>query len=216
VRITSANSSQLDRLNQQLNQYHELQAKYFTAKSSVRDAQVGYWFEMVDHPEIDQHVSAEREFLILGKVFYNQNNLPKELLQQINLLLKGSRWQGLSEERQANELFVVRREVKIVPEYQAWIHRPAAYPLRAKVVGPEGEEIYVDAWGRIKVRFMFTRSDDHAHDGGAGANDNDTDSAWVDVLTPWAGEGYGARFHPRVGEIVVIDFFEGMSIDPLS
>ena len=206
---TSANSSQLDRLNQQLNQYHELQAKYFTAKSSVRDAQVGYWFEMVDHPEIDQHVSVEREFLILGKVFYNQNNLPKELLQQINLLLKGSRWQGLSEERQANELFVVRREVKIVPEYQAWIHRPAAYPLRAKVVGPEGEEIYVDAWGRIKVRFMFTRSDDHAHDGGAGANDNDTDSAWVDVLAPWAGEGYGARFHPRVGEIVVIDFFEG-------
>jgi len=206
---TSANSSQLDRLNQQLNQYHELQAKYFTAKSSVRDAQVGYWFEMVDHPEIEQHVSAEREFLILGKVFYNQNNLPKELLQQINLLLKGSRWQGLNEERQANELFVVRREVKIVPEYQAWIHRPAAYPLRAKVVGPEGEEIYVDAWGRIKVRFMFTRSDDHAHDGGAGANDNDTDSAWVDVLTPWAGEGYGARFHPRVGEIVVIDFFEG-------
>lgn len=206
---TPANSSQLDRLNQQLNQYHELQAKYFTAKSSVRDAQVGYWFEMVDHPEIDQHVSAEREFLILGKVFYNQNNLPKELLQQINLLLKGSRWQGLNEERQANELFVVRREVKIVPEYQAWIHRPAAYPLRAKVVGPEGEEIYVDAWGRIKVRFMFTRSDDHAHDGGAGANDNDTDSAWVDVLTPWAGEGYGARFHPRVGEIVVIDFFEG-------
>lgn len=206
---TPANSSQLDRLNQQLNQYHELQAKYFTAKSSVRDAQVGYWFEMVDHPEIDQHVSVEREFLILGKVFYNQNNLPKELLQQINLLLKGSRWQSLSEERQANELFVVRREVKIVPEYQAWIHRPEAYPLRAKVVGPEGEEIYVDAWGRIKVRFMFTRSDDHAHDGGAGANDNDTDSAWVDVLTPWAGEGYGARFHPRVGEIVVIDFFEG-------
>ncbi|MNR92369.1 Phage-related baseplate assembly protein [compost metagenome] len=207
--VTLANSSQLDRLNQQLNQYHELYSKYFTAKSSVRDARVGYWFEMIDHPEIDQHVSAEREFLILGKVFYNQNNLPKELLQQINLLLKGSRWQGLSEERQANELFVVRREVKIVPEYQAWIHRPAAYPLRAKVVGPEGEEIYVDAWGRIKVRFMFTRSDDHAHDGGAGANDNDTDSAWVDVLTPWAGEGYGARFHPRVGEIVVIDFFEG-------
>ena len=38
--------------------------------------------------------------------------------------------------------------------------------------------------GRIKVRFLFTRSDDHGHDGGAGSNDNDTDSAWVDVLTP--------------------------------
>src|SRR5690606_38711278 len=47
------------------------------------------------------------------------------------------------------------------------------------------------------------------HDGGAGSNDNDSDSAWVDVLTPWAGEGYGVRLHPRIGEIVVIDFFEG-------
>uniref|UniRef100_UPI001444412F DUF2345 domain-containing protein n=1 Tax=Acinetobacter indicus TaxID=756892 RepID=UPI001444412F len=59
------------------------------------------------------------------------------------------------------------------------------------------------------VRFLFTRSDDHQHDGGAGSNDNDTDSAWVDVLTPWAGEGYGARFLPRINEIVVIDFFDG-------
>ena len=31
----------------------------------------------------------------------------------------------------------------------------------------------------------------------------------MDVLTPWAGEGYGARFLPRIGEIVVIDFFDG-------
>lgn len=31
----------------------------------------------------------------------------------------------------------------------------------------------------------------------------------VDVLTPWAGEGYGARFLPRIGEVVVIDFFDG-------
>ena len=29
------------------------------------------------------------------------------------------------------------------------------------------------------------------------------------MLTPWAGEGYGARFLPRIGEIVVIDFFDG-------
>lgn len=47
------------------------------------------------------------------------------------------------------------------------------------------------------------------HDNGSGANNNDTDSAWVDVLTPWAGEGYGSRFLPRIGEIVVINFFDG-------
>ncbi|MCT9979829.1 DUF2345 domain-containing protein, partial [Acinetobacter sp. I-MWF] len=88
-------------------------------------------------------------------------------------------------------------------------HRPIASPQRAKVVGPSGEEIHVDEWGRIKVRFLFSRNEDNTHDGGAGSNDNDTDSAWVDVLTPWAGEGYGARFLPRIGEIVVIDFFDG-------
>ncbi len=31
----------------------------------------------------------------------------------------------------------------------------------------------------------------------------------MDVLTPWAGDGYGARFLPRVDEIVVIQFFDG-------
>ncbi|MNU77024.1 Phage-related baseplate assembly protein [compost metagenome] len=113
------------------------------------------------------------------------------------------------EQRHFAELNVVRRNIKAVPEYSPLEHRPAAYPQRARVVGLEGESIHVDQWGRIKVRFLFTRTDDHSHDGGAGSNDNDTDSAWVDVLTPWAGAGYGARFLPRVGEIVVIDFFDG-------
>ncbi|MFV5442971.1 DUF2345 domain-containing protein, partial [Acinetobacter oleivorans] len=113
------------------------------------------------------------------------------------------------EQRHFAELNVVRRNIKAVPEYNPLEHRPAAHPQRAKVVGLEGESIHVDQWGRIKVRFLFTRTDDHSHDGGAGSNDNDTDSAWVDVLTPWAGAGYGARFLPRVGEIVVIDFFDG-------
>ncbi len=206
---TSASSAQLDKLSQQLNQYHALQSKYFKASSSVRDAQVGYWFELHDHPEIDQHPVDEREFLILGKYFYNQNNLPKDILLQLDQLIQSSRWKVLGDERQANELYLVRRHIPIVPEYHPLQHRPMAHPQRAKVVGPEGERIYVDEWGRIKVRFLFTRSEDHQHDGGAGANDNDSDSAWVDVLTPWAGEGYGARFHPRVGEIMVIDFFEG-------
>lgn len=127
-------------------------------------------------------------------------------------LLTQSRWDqhGYDDiERQGNELTLIRRQIKTAPEYNPEQHRPIAYPQRAKVVGPEGETIHVDEWGRIKVRFLFTRSDDHGHDGGAGSNDNDTDSAWVDVLTPWAGEGYGARFLPRIGEVVVIDFFDG-------
>lgn len=206
---TDSGTQQLEKISQQLSHYQNLQSKYFTAYSSVRDAQVGYWFELIGHAEIDQHAGADKEFLILGKEFYQQNNLPKDILHLVDGLLTASHWQMNNDQRQANILHVVRRYIAVVPEYDPLQHRPAAYPQRAKVVGPDGETIYVDAWGRIKVRFLFTQGADHAHDGGAGSNDNDTDSAWVDVLTPWAGAGYGARFHPRIGEIVVIDFFEG-------
>ncbi|AOA59611.1 type VI secretion system Vgr family protein [Acinetobacter larvae] len=209
---TAAGSTQLDKLNKQLNQYQALQSKYFTAYSSVRDSQVGYWFQLQDHPELEKnHQASDKEFLILAKHFYNQNNLPKDIQQHIERLLTLSHWknsQDSEQERQANQLNLIRRSIDMVPAYDPLLHRPTAHVQRAKVVS-DGEEIYVDEWGRIKVRFLFTRSDDHQHDGGAGSNDNDTDSAWVDVLTPWAGEGYGARFLPRKDEIVVIDFFDG-------
>lgn len=210
---TASGNAQIERINQNLRHYYAMQAKQFIAHSSVRDAQVGYWFQLTGHPEIDLHSGADQEFLIYAKTFYHQNNLPKDLNNQVNQLLQHSQWQlpvdHDPEQRQGNSLILQRRNIVTVPAYDPLRHRPAAHPQRAIVAGPAGEEIHVDAWGRIKVRFLFTRSDDHAHDGGAGSNDNDTDSAWVDVLTPWAGEGYGARFLPRVGEIVVIDFFDG-------
>lgn len=207
---TISSAQQIEKLNQNMTAYQEFQAKYFTAHSSVRDAQVGYWFELTGHPEIDTHERADRQFLIYEKQFYNQNNLPKALQQQIERLQPTSTLNFLqNQERQGNQLSLIRRQIKLVPDYQPLVHRPAVYPQRARVVGSENEEIHVDEWGRIKVRFLFTRAEDHAHDTGAGSNENDTDSAWVDVLTPWAGEQYGARFLPRVGELVVIDFFDG-------
>ncbi|EPG7538289.1 type VI secretion system Vgr family protein [Acinetobacter baumannii] len=207
---TSASNQQLEKFNQNLSAYHDAKSKQFVAQTTVRDTQVGYWFELNEHPEIDLHNGADKEFLIIGKHYYNQNNLPKDLNQQIQTLVQQSDWQASqTDERQGNQLILQRRHIKTVPEYQPLQYRPQASVQRARVVGPEGEEIYVDEWGRIKVRFLFTRADDHNHDGGAGTNNNDTDSAWIDVLTPWAGEGYGARFLPRIGEIVVIDFFNG-------
>jgi type VI secretion system secreted protein VgrG len=212
---TPSGNSQIEKFNQNLSNYYDSQAKQFTATSTVRDAHVGYWFELNEHPEIDQHSGADKEFLITAKSFYNQNNLPKDLTDQVTALVQQSNWQATqitsntSDERQASNLTIQRRNISTVPAYNPLQHRPIASPQRAKVVGPSGEEIHVDEWGRIKVRFLFSRNEDNTHDGGAGSNDNDTDSAWVDVLTPWAGEGYGARFLPRIGEIVVIDFFDG-------
>ncbi|AMW78310.1 type VI secretion system protein [Acinetobacter sp. TGL-Y2] len=212
---TKSSKNQIEKLNENLSLYFNSQAKHFKATSTVRDAHVGYWFELIEHPEIDQHSGSDKEFLITSKIFYNQNNLPKDLTDQVTALLQHSHWQlnhittNNTDERQANQLVLQRRSIDILPSYNPLQDRPMTHPQRAKVVGVDGEEIHVDEWGRIKVRFLFTRNEDHSHDGGAGSNNNDTDSAWVDVLTPWAGEGYGARFLPRIGEIVVIDFFDG-------
>jgi len=72
-------------------------------------------------------------------------------------------------------------------------------PQTAVVVGPSGEEIYVDNYGRVKVQFFWDRE---------GEND-DKSSCWIRVSHPWAGESWGAMFLPRIGQEVIVSFLEG-------
>lgn len=69
----------------------------------------------------------------------------------------------------------------------------------AIVVGPPGEEIYVDKYGRVKVQFHWDRE---------GKND-DKSSCWIRVSQNWAGKRWGAMFIPRIGQEVIVDFIEG-------
>ena len=69
----------------------------------------------------------------------------------------------------------------------------------AVVVGPGGEEIYTDEYGRVKVQFHWDRE---------GKNDADS-SCWVRVGWNWAGKNWGAISIPRIGQEVVVDFQEG-------
>ena len=69
----------------------------------------------------------------------------------------------------------------------------------AVVVGPSGEEIYADKYGRVKVQFHWDRE---------GQRDQSS-SCWIRVATHWAGRGWGAIHLPRIGQEVVIDFLEG-------
>ncbi len=77
--------------------------------------------------------------------------------------------------------------------------RPLMRPQTAKVVGPSGEEIYVDKFGRVKIQFHWDL---------IGGADKDS-SCWVRVNQGWAGGGYGVMFIPRIGQEVVVDFLEG-------
>jgi len=69
----------------------------------------------------------------------------------------------------------------------------------AVVVGPQGEEIFTDKYGRVKVQFFWDR--DGQHDAKS--------SCWVRVTQPWAGKRWGTSFWPRIGQEVIIDFLEG-------
>jgi type VI secretion system secreted protein VgrG len=67
------------------------------------------------------------------------------------------------------------------------------------VVGPPGQEIHCDEYGRVKVRFPWDRD-------GKG---DDTSSCWVRVSQGWAGAGFGMMNVPRVGQEVLISFMDG-------
>jgi type VI secretion system secreted protein VgrG len=69
----------------------------------------------------------------------------------------------------------------------------------AIVVGPSGEEIYTDEFGRIKVQFHWDRQ---------GRGDENA-SCWIRTSQAWAGAGWGSICIPRVGQEVIVDFLEG-------
>jgi type VI secretion system secreted protein VgrG len=69
----------------------------------------------------------------------------------------------------------------------------------AIVLGPSGEEIYTDDLARVKVQFFWD------HRGEA----TDAQSVWARIIQPWAGNGWGAQFIPRVGTEVAVAFVDG-------
>ena len=62
-----------------------------------------------------------------------------------------------------------------------------------------GEEIYTDSLARVKVRLFYD------HRGEA----TGSDAVWARVIQPWAGNGWGAQFLPRVGTEVAVGFVDG-------
>ncbi|MBS0447264.1 MAG: type VI secretion system tip protein VgrG [Proteobacteria bacterium] len=87
-------------------------------------------------------------------------------------------------------------------------HTPKPFvqgPQTAVVVGPSGEEIHTDKYGRVKVQFHWDRY----------GKKDDKSSCWVRVSHPWAGKNFGVMHVPRIGQEVVVSFLEGDPDQPL-
>lgn len=69
----------------------------------------------------------------------------------------------------------------------------------ATVVGPKGEEIHTDEYGRVRVHFHWDRE---------GKRD-ERSSCWIRVGQAWGGLTRGAQYIPRIGDEVLVDFLEG-------
>ena len=122
------------------------------------------------------------------------------LTLQANYHLKENRYASGDDQSSEHRIdfIVLPADVPWHPPQQAtW---PKTHgPQTARVVGPAGESIWTDKYGRIKVKFHWDRF---------GPKD-DGSSCWVRVSSAWAGQGYGGVQIPRVNDEVVVDFING-------
>jgi type VI secretion system secreted protein VgrG len=72
-------------------------------------------------------------------------------------------------------------------------------PESAIVTGPDGEEIWTDKYGRVKVQFPWDRF----------GNFDENSSCWIRVSQAWAGTSFGGIHIPRIGQEVIVEFLQG-------
>ncbi len=109
-----------------------------------------------------------------------------------------------SPERYTNRFEAFPADVAFRPP--AATPKPRIYGTQTGVVvGKSGEEIWTDAYGRVKVKFHWDRS---------GTTDENS-SCWVRVAQVWAGKSWGTLFTPRIDTEVIISFLEGDPDQPI-
>lgn len=75
----------------------------------------------------------------------------------------------------------------------------------AVVVGPAGEEIYTDEFGRVRIQLHWDRL----------GNKDERSSCWLRVSQGWAGAGFGMMAIPRIGQEVLVAFVGGNPDEPV-
>jgi len=111
---------------------------------------------------------------------------------------------GEGDSSYSNTFVCVPESVKVRPLYRLDKSRMTG-PQTAIVVGPKGEEIYLDKFNRIKVQFHWDR---------IGKRDENS-SCWIRVAESFSGKKWGSHFIPRIGQEVVIDFIDGDPDKPI-
>jgi len=166
----------------------EMHAQYELVQGATtsRALATGHLFKLKGHPRADQ----ARQYLVVAATHTLEYN------EYESMAGGGSSYGCTFTAMSSVEPFRPRRTTR-KPLMQG--------PQTAFVVGPSGQEIHTDEYGRIKVQFHWDRL----------GEENENSSCWMRVAQPWAGNNWGATFIPRIGQEVVVSFLEGDPDQPL-
>jgi type VI secretion system secreted protein VgrG len=181
-----------------------------SAESDLPELAPGVRFSLTDHDLSD----LNRDWQVLGVVHHGKQ--PQALEE--DGILQGDEQNDVQGE--GGGMTRYHNELVLMPAEMAWRPEPNPRPRVdgpqvAFVVGPDGEEIHCDEYGRVKVQFPWDR---YAEPNTAGAEGEAAErgaSAWLRVSQDWAGGGYGSLAIPRIGHEVIVSYLEGDPDQPL-
>jgi len=162
----------------------ELQARFeqVQGRTNARGLSVGSLFELTGYPRSDQN----REFLISSASHHIVVDEYESLPSSGDNEVYSSNFTVLRSDQPY-------RPARITP-------KPIIQgPQTAVVVGPAGDEIHTDQYGRVKVRFHWDRE----------SKGDEKSSCWIRVAQLWAGSKWGGIHIPRIGQEVIVEFLEG-------
>ena len=168
----------------------ELQAQHevISGTADVTGMSAGFTFAMEEHPREDQNT---REYLVTSVTYH-------AALDEYDSGGGGGgptvscRFTAIPAKQQF-------RPPRITPKSLV------QGPQTAIVVGPKGEEIHTDEFGRVRVQFHWDRYGEM----------NEKSSCWIRVSQPWAGKAWGGITIPRIGQEVIVNFLEGDPDQPI-
>lgn len=166
----------------------ELQGQFELAqgRTNARGLSAGYLFKLTGQPRADQN----QEYLVVSAQHWFEYSEYESIEE------RGSSYDCSFTVLNSRDPF---RPARTTP-------KPIVQgPQTAVVVGPSGDEIYTDKYGRVKVQFHWDR---------VGEKNQDS-SCWVRVSHPWAGKNWGMIAIPRIGQEVIVDFLEGDPDQPI-
>ncbi len=161
-------------------EYMEGARERFVGTLDAIGCRVGRTLQLTEHP----HAPYNQKYIVLGSRWIVSTTSMRSA--------GGSDWslKGTIEFQRA-ELPHRARFTRTKPR--------AMGPHTARVVGPPGEEIWSDEYGRVKVSFQWDRE----------SPEDDRSSCWLRVMTPWAGPDRGFFVLPRIGDEVLVWFLDG-------